>query len=275
MKNCFIIVNHNDYKSTKHLVDNIVDYSIIDHILIVDNASHFEEIELLKTIKNDKLEILFNNDNLGYSHAINTGAKHLISKYGECNFIISNSDIVVLGEDDIRKLIELLNYDTVGLVGPQILERGRKRRGYRNITPWQEIRSNLAPVRKLVSESKLAYPDDYYDGDTSVVDVVSSAFFLISSDTLQKINFMDENIFLYYEDFVLSKKVQALGLMVLISNQVCVKHLYSGSVDKVYNMREKNKMLRESQFYFHTTYNEMSPFTKKVLKASQMFLKND
>ena len=275
MRNCFIIVNHNDYKSTKHLVDNIVDYSIIDDILIVDNASKYEEIELLKTIKNDKLEILFNPDNLGYSHGINTGAKHLINKYGECNFIISNSDIVILGEDDIKKLVDLLNYDTVGLVGPQILERGIKRRGFKCVTPWQEIRSNLAPVKKLVSESKLAYPDSYYDGETSVVDVVSSAFFLISSDTMKKINFMDENVFLYYEDFVLSKKVQALDLMVLISNQVCVKHLYSGSVDKVYNTREKNKMLRESQFYFHTTYNEMNTVTKKLLKMSQMFLKND
>ena len=86
---------------------------------------------------------------------------------------------------------------------------------------------------------------------------------------------MDENIFLYYEDFVLSKKVQELGLMVLISNQVCVKHLYSGSVDKIYSNREKSKMLRESQFYFHTTYSNMSNFEKRLLKASQIFLKND
>ena len=57
MRNCFIIVNHNDYKSTKHLVDNIIDYSIIDDILIVDNASKEEEKELLKTITNDKIDM--------------------------------------------------------------------------------------------------------------------------------------------------------------------------------------------------------------------------
>ena len=274
MRNCFLIVNHNDYKSTKHLVDNIIDYSIIDNILIVDNASKDKEVELLKTITNDKIEILYNEDNLGYSHGINTGAKYLINKYGDCNLIISNSDIVILGEDDIKKLIDLLNYDMVGLVGPQILERGMRRRGLKTITPWADIRRNLNPFTKDINDKKLTYPDSYYDGETSVVDVVSSAFFLISSNTLQRINFMDENIFLYYEDFVLSKKVQALSLMVIMANQVYVKHLYSGSVDKVYNSREKNKMLRDSQFYFHTTYNSMSKFAKRLLKISQIFLKN-
>ena len=275
MRNCFIIVNHNDYKSTKHLVDNIIDYNIIDDILIVDNNSKAEERELLKTITNEKIEILYNDDNLGYSHGINTGAKYLINKYENCNFIISNSDIVILGEDDIHKLIDLLNYETVGLVGPQILERGIKRRGLKCITPWIDIRRNLTPFKNKINDHKLVYPDSYYEGETSFVDVVSSAFFLISSDTLKKINFMDENIFLYYEDFVLARKVQELGLMVLISNQVCVKHLYSGSVDKIYTSREKNKMLKESQFYFHSTYGDMSKFVKHLLKFSQIFLKND
>ena len=52
MKNCLIIINCNDYKSTKHLVDNVIDYKIIDKILIVDNNSREEERNLIKSIKN-------------------------------------------------------------------------------------------------------------------------------------------------------------------------------------------------------------------------------
>ena len=38
MKNCFLIVNCNDFKSTKHLVDNVKSYGCIDSVLIVDKS---------------------------------------------------------------------------------------------------------------------------------------------------------------------------------------------------------------------------------------------
>ena len=73
MKNCFLIVNCNDYKSTKHLIDNIRDYKIIDHILIVDNDSKKEEKDLLSNLESENVEVYYNDENLGYSSAINIG----------------------------------------------------------------------------------------------------------------------------------------------------------------------------------------------------------
>ena len=39
MKTGYLIVNYNDYESTKKLIDNIKDYKSIDKILVVDNKS--------------------------------------------------------------------------------------------------------------------------------------------------------------------------------------------------------------------------------------------
>ena len=77
MKICYIIVNKNDYKSTKHLVDNIIDYKIIDNILIMDNASNKEERKLLTSIKNKKIDYLYNSVDKGYSSAINRACDYL------------------------------------------------------------------------------------------------------------------------------------------------------------------------------------------------------
>ena len=60
MKNCYVIVNKKDYKTTKHLVDNIIDYNNIDEILIIDNDSNEEEKKLISSIKNPKIEKIFN-----------------------------------------------------------------------------------------------------------------------------------------------------------------------------------------------------------------------
>jgi len=39
MKTGFIIINYNDFDSTKKLIDNIKNYSVIDKIIVVDNNS--------------------------------------------------------------------------------------------------------------------------------------------------------------------------------------------------------------------------------------------
>ena len=58
MKNCFLIINYNDAKSTNHLINNIKDFKIIDHILIIDNNSNTKDLEKLHEIENKKIEII-------------------------------------------------------------------------------------------------------------------------------------------------------------------------------------------------------------------------
>ena len=81
MKNCFLIINYNDAKSTNHLINNIKDYKVIDHILIIDNNSNTKDKEKLYSIKDKKIEIIELENNLGYSGAINYGAKYIEKKY--------------------------------------------------------------------------------------------------------------------------------------------------------------------------------------------------
>ena len=269
MMNCFLIVNCNDYKSTKHLINNIKDYKVVDHILIVDNNSSNEERDLLKNLESDRVEIFYNDENLGYSNAINVGSRYLIEKYNKCNLIISNSDVVIMSEEDLIKLIDTLKHDGVGVVGPQVLENGVISRGFRNPSPLVDAMFNLKLFRKLFRDRKLFYPDSVYDSDYTSVDVVSCCFFLIKSETLQQINFMDEKLFLYYEDCILGKKIRDLGLISVIVNDVRIKHFRSVSVDKIYGEIDKLVFFYESQLYFHTTYNDTNAFEIMMLGITQ------
>ena len=268
MKNCFLIVNFNDYKSTKHLVDNIIDYKIIDEIVIVDNSDDDQEIKLLKKIKNKKITLIENGENLGYSEAINIGGRYLIEKYHKCNIIVSNSDIVIMSEEDLEKLLEYLNFPDVGVVAPQILERGEISRGMKSPSPIKDFFLNIPLLRHVFLEKWLFYKDDYYSDEISVVDVINGCFFLLTSEVLEKINYMDANLFLYYESDIMGRKIKDLGMMTIVVNSVKVKHKYSVSVDKSIDPITKYKMHRDSQNYFHTTYNHASSFSRFLLKIS-------
>lgn len=271
MKNCFLIVNYNDYKSTKHLIDNIKKYDCLEEIVVVDNYSREDQIELLTTMREENVTVLFNESNIGYSGAINVGAKYLIDKYKKCNIIVSNSDIVIMSEEDLEIMIKLLNKKEVGLVGPQILERGYILKGRKDASVNYDIASLTPVIKNFINEDKLNYDESHYIDDTSSVDVISTCFFLISSDTFLKINYMDENVFLYYEDFILCNKVRKLGLDVLLCNSVRIKHLYSVSVDKNFKSANKKKMLRDSVLYYHSTYHKINFIQKKLLKIVSDF----
>ncbi len=266
MINCFLIVNYNDFKSTKHLIDNIKNYNCLREIVIVDNHSNADEVEDLNSLNDPNVHVIYNDANLGYGGAINVGAMYLINKYQKCNIIVSNSDIVIMSEEDLVRLINLLDDNSVGLVGPQILERGGIVRGKRDCSVNYEIMNNIPFLRLFVGNSHILYSESYYATPFSIVDVISTCFFLITSENLKRINFMDENLFLYYEDFVLARKVHDIGLDVIIANDVKVKHLSSVSVDKSFDKRVKKKMMKQSQFYYHTTYHELNSFQKVLMR---------
>lgn len=266
MKNCFLIVNYNDYKSTKHLIDNVCNYSCLEEIVVVDNYSREDQIELLSTMDYKNVTVIYNESNLGYSGAINVAADYLIKKYKKCNIIVSNSDVVILSEEDIMTLIKELNKKSVGLVGPQILERGNILKGRKDVSVNYDILALTPIIKNFVDPRKLYYEIGYYNEDTSLVEVLSTCFFLINSETLKSINFMDENVFLYYEDYILCNKVRKKGLDIVLCNNVKIKHLYSVSVDKNYKTVNKKKMFSESALYYHSTYHDINFIQKKLLK---------
>ena len=268
MKTGIIIVNYNDFTSTEKLINNIKDYRVIDKIVVVDNHSSDDSPQKLKKLKLPKLKVIINEENKGYSYAINTGAKYLIDEYKECNIIISNADVIIKKEEDIETLIKLLHRKNVGIVAPTILERGTKNRGWKNPTPKQEIVLNLAYIHRFFRKKYLYYDDDYYQGDFSIVDVLSGCFFLIQSKTLQAVNYLDDHVFLYYEENILAKKLQVKKKINLISNKVTIIHNHSVTIDKSLKRIKKYKAQKKSQYYFEVEYNNASSLERMLLKLT-------
>lgn len=260
MKTGLIIVNYNDYKSTKDLLDNIKDYKVIDKIVIVDNHSKDEEISLLKKIRNKKVKVLYLDENKGYSKAINEGSKYLISEFGKCNIIISNSDIIINSEKDIKELLKMMLDKEIGIVAPVILENKSLNRGWKLPRPVDEIIMNIPVIGKKYYKKKMLYKEENYTDDITEVDVVSGCFFLTKSDILKEINFLDENVFLYYEENILSKKLKSINKKVKINNNVIVIHNHSVTIDKNIKKINKYKLQKKSQYYFEKNYNNAKKY---------------
>ena len=257
MKNGIVIVNYNDYKTTKILIDNIRDYKVFDKIVIVDNKSSDNSLKELKKLENKRIVVIDSGKNKGYSYALNVGCKYLIDKYKECKIIVSNSDIIIQSENDIKDLFELVKGKNV-IVGPTIIEGNNLNRGWILPKPMDDVAMNILWLYKKYQKRHLMYQDSYYNKDISKVGTVSGCFFAISSKHLEEMGYFDMNVFLYYEENIMGVKTRDLGKNIIVANNIDVIHDHAVSIDKSLKRIKKYDILKNSQYYFEKTYNHAS-----------------
>lgn len=261
-----VIVNYNDYETTKRLLDNVKDYKVLKEIVVVDNKSTDNSLEELRKLKNKKITIIDSGENKGYSYALNVGCKYLIDKYKSLNIVISNSDIIIDNELDIKDLNSYISTKNV-IVGPTIIQGNDLNRGFKIPSPWQDIKQNIVFFGKRVLAKELSYPDNYYHKDISKVDTVSGCFFMISSKHLENMGYFDENVFLYYEENIMGIKTKKLGKNIIVCNNVDVIHDHSVSIDKSLKRIKKYDILKTSQEYFEKNYNGANKIELFFLKV--------
>lgn len=261
-----VIVNYNDYETTKRLLDNVKYYKVLKEIVVVDNRSTDNSLEELRKLKNKKITIIDSGENKGYSYALNVGCKYLIDKYKSLNIVISNSDIIIDSELDIKDLNSYISTKNV-IVGPTIIQGNDLNRGFKIPTPWQDIKQNIVFFGKRVLAKELSYPDNYYHKDISKVDTVSGCFFMISSKHLEDMGYFDENVFLYYEENIMGIKTKKLGKNIIVCNNVDVIHDHSVSIDKSLKRIKKYDILKTSQEYFEKNYNGANKIELFFLKV--------
>ena len=267
MKNGIVIVNYNDYKTTKRLIDNIRDYKVFDKIVIVDNKSSDNSLKELKKLENKRIAVVDSGKNKGYSYALNVGCKYLIDKYKECKIIVSNSDIIIQSENEIKDLFELVKGKNV-IVGPTIIEGNNLNRGWIVPKPMDDVAMNILGLYKKYQKRHLMYQDSYYNKDISKVGTVSGCFFAISSKHLEEMGYFDENVFLYYEENIMGVKTKDLGKNIIVANNIDVIHDHAVSIDKSLKRIKKYDILKNSQYYFEKTYNHASKGELFLLKLT-------
>ena len=257
-----VIINYNDYKTTSFLLDSIKDYKCLDLIVVVDNKSTDDSLKHLKKYENNKIKIIEAEENKGYAAGLNAGAKEVIKKLKNCNIIFSNSDVIINKEDDLEKLSKDIGKHSIAVVGPTIVENRSLNRGWMLPTIKDEIKFNL-PLVSRKYRKEILYDDEHYNEDLSIVGVVSGCFFCVNGKVLKEVDYFDEATFLYYEEQILSKKLEEKDYQVAVDNNVVIIHNHSVTIDKNINKVNKYKELKKSQRYFVKEYLQA---TEKELK---------
>lgn len=129
---------------------------------------------------------------------------------------------------------------------------------------------------ELLFYSKLRsgeYSDIEYSQKYLPVEAISGAFFIIKQDIFQQIGGFDENVFLFYEEDILAKKMQEIGKKIVSCNDVNFKHYESQIIGKTLSYYSKMQQLYKSKMYYHKTYNHIGEVQIWIFKMLH-FLRN-
>lgn len=261
----FLIINYNDAETTKKLLENIKGYTCIDHILVVDNNSTDDSYEQLEAYQSKKITILKRTDGREFGAGINYGLRYL-EEHGITHTFVSNSDVVIDSEEDLKRII--LHKNEGSILAPVIREHKGLNRGWKVPSNLQLALSSI-PFFYRFFTSMNQYKDDYYQESFLPVEVVSFCFFFVSIEAIKQVGYLDENLFLYFEENTMACKLEKKNIY--LCTDTSVFHNHSVTINKNLNRKRKYKTLSTSRRYFAKNYNHAGIFTLAFLWLMEKF----
>ncbi len=267
MSVAIIVLNYNDYENTKKYVELIEKYDSVDKIVIVDNNSNENgQLEKLQLLVSDKVDLIVSDKNGGYAYGNNYGLRYIDEKYGDkynC-IIISNPDVYV-EESAIEYMQDyILKHDNVAVVAPRMyFSSGVARR-----SSWKN-RSILIDIANSTRLTEFIfypifksgeYKEIEYEKEALKVDVIAGSFFMANHKKFKEIGYFDENTFLFFEEDILSKRLNKVGYEIYSLNNIKFIHYESQTIGKAMNVFKKVNILFDSKIYYHKCYNNANEF---------------
>jgi len=209
-----VIVNYNVKYFIRQCIQSILksQFSSDYEIIVVDNNSSDESVQMLSAEFGDTIQLIANKENVGFSKANNQGFEIAQGKY----VLILNPDTIV-EENTLQTCYDYLeNNSDTGAVGVRMFDGAgnylpESKRGF---PKPQSAFFKLSGLSKLFKNS--AFFNQYYLGHLSndrfhSIDVLTGAFMFVHKSTLLEVGGFDEDYFMYGEDIELSYQIKATG----------------------------------------------------------------
>ncbi|MCX5777341.1 MAG: glycosyltransferase family 2 protein [Candidatus Firestonebacteria bacterium] len=227
MKIAVVIVNYNGKEFLEGCVTSVLEQSLKpSDILVIDAASKDSSKELLKKINKD-VKVKFLTSNIGFAGAANIGIRETEGEY----VLLLNSDTCLAAEFifKIRAAAAKLDASYGMLSGKLLRMQDRKIVD----SAGQFVRRSLRPLERNYGE-----PDKLYPAGQCFS--ACGAVMLLKREMLENVKYrdeyFDEDLFMYYEDFDLGLRANALGWKCYYEPEAVAVHYRGGS-----GVRQKSK----------------------------------
>lgn len=275
----FIILNYNDADTTMKLADSLESWKCQKfnlNVVVVDNRSTDSSFTVLKNKYKNAIftKVIQSEKNGGYSYGNNYGIKFAIMEYNPDYIAIANPDIII-DEETVEKLLDSFEkLPDIVMVAP--VEKNLKGEGSVKTQRLPLFKDDLlacfnSNMSSTISKNELEY---YDDAKTMLkTELIVGCFFVIKTEIIQKVDYLDENTFLFCEERILGKKLKDNHMKMAVRADLEFIHAHSVSIKKTYDIINTWKLIMKSRLYYEKEYNQCTRLKVSVLKlAMNMFI---
>lgn len=237
-----VIINWNKSALTLDCLRSIAEHtrSVPQEVIVVDNGSAADEIEILKQGCADKpVNLIWLRHNRSFGEANNIGVEAASAKY----VLLVNND-VTFTQSHLETLLRALQSGfRAGAVGPRfVFPNGR----------LQEAGGYVRPDGRAVQHGRDDSPNALIAGPgLHIVDYCSAACLLLRRDIFLNIGGFDP-LFepAYYEDVDLCIRLRSIGLFTYYCGDVTVIHEEGATSREIWNNEQLGNVVTESHRRF-------------------------
>lgn len=214
MRLVIITINYNSSENTIKLLESLKNQTNKDfEVIVVDNNS--DDIDKLMDYKTTESNIIYikNDQNLGFSGGSNIGIKKALQNGSDWVFLLNND---TMPESHLIERLRANLEGKNGVIGLALDEGDRT--AFAGHVQW------LKPtLQHLYNKVDLSNYKTY---------VIGGAM-LIHKSVFDKIGFLDENYFLYFEDADFCQRARKAGIPISFLTEIKIAHTVSASTKKL------------------------------------------
>jgi len=250
-----IIISYNPDNNLLDSVNLLINQ--VDKIIIVDNGSESQKkknINLIKDIDNEKIEVIFNEENLGIATALNIGVKEALNQ--GYNWILTMDQDSKASSNMVKKMLEV--YNTID---------ESERKEILSIFP------NFVDERiQSIEENSNMDSYEYVDADITSGN-------LLRAEVFDKVGFFDDSLFIDLVDTDFCMRLNEKNIKMIKVRDAILYHSLgeSQSVKSIFgkfNTSNHSALRRyymtRNRFYTWEKYKDLNSFTlnrdKKLFK---------
>jgi len=293
-----IILNYNSADYLKKCLESISKSAVNNYkyeVIIVDNCSTDNSLDLAKTVNSPNFKFLELKDNLGFAHGNNQCLKEIDSK---TRFVLFLNPDTLVEKDTLVKMIEFfdqnknvdaatcqINLALTGKMQPEC------HRGFP--TPWNSF-CYFTGISKLFPHSKIF--SGYFMGNLDIsiphkINACVGAFLMVKKEVGNKVKWWNEKYFFYGEDLDFCYQIKKNNFNLYFNPNCKITHFQGVSSGLISKSKHLSKASRTTKikvakastnamriFYKENLFSQYSFFTKflvmfgiKILEFKRVF----
>ncbi|MCX7928963.1 MAG: glycosyltransferase family 2 protein [Patescibacteria group bacterium] len=245
------MLTYNNYYDTKECIGSLLNNTLTPRsIIIIDNGSHDDSIERLKSDLQNNPTIIFvqNPANFGFARGMNIGIKLALRQGGDFICLINND--TVLEKNCLKNLyLAITKAENIGIVGPRIFYWCEPERIWHGGGYYSFILSNVyIPEKNKIIKETANYQKK--------VTFLTGCVWMVRKEVFKKVGLLDEDFFFYSEDTDFCLRTIKKGFSLLYVPNAHVWHkIQSISKSRItpfflYHMAKSKIILSRKHFCF-------------------------